>query len=999
MQNEYTAHPLVKGVRIAIVTSALASPLAMAQEDATSSGPATTLDRIEVTGSRIRQVDTETAQPVLSISRQDIERQGFQTIADILQNISAAGSPPISRAQPLSSGEEVGGTFISLRNLDARRTLVLLNGRRLGITTDGLSDVSTIPAVAVERIEVLKDGASSIYGSDAIAGVINIITRSSYEGAVASAYYGQYGEGDGAATRADMMLGFSGDRGSLTLGAEWVKEDGVAASDRPYSAFPRSDRHPTDQWTTVHAGGGFITSAANQVPGVAAGTRVVLRPGGDPRNAADYVPQDRNTGSCSTATPSTGCRPGSTADKSNANEQMDLRTPMESRSVFVDGILDITDNVRFRTNFLYNNRVSERTIAGYPLEGQQVDAPFSAQSHFNPTGVQIDQWWRRTWEVPRNTESDMTTYRFLGAFEGTFEFAERYFDWDVSYMHNSSKQLQSGYGNIHLANLRNAIGPSFVDPVSGKVVCGAPGSVVVGCVPFNPLVPNGVVAPGGLTGNEDLQNYLFQEDHARGNTSTTLMSANLSGSLFTLPAGDLGFAIGAETRREEGEFVPDPLSQTGGSTNLGSGPTRGDYTVDEVYAELQVPLLSEQFLAQELSLSVATRYSDYDTFGDTTNSKFGLKWKPIDSVMLRATYADGFRAPTIADLYGGSNQTFAFYTDPCDTNFGSSRDNPQTRANCRAAMGALADTYRQLGQGLTPVGSAPSQSGVPFTEGSNPLLEPELSTSKTIGAVWSPTFVEGLNFSLDWWNIHIENTIVPDDPTTILNDCYIQGIADRCSAILFSRDPVLGYVDEMSFGQRNAGYREVEGYDFDVTYRFDTEGYGAFKIQSNSSYTVSDVLVSTNDPRYPLSNVGRAVPTASFRLRSNLNIGWEMGSFGVSWIARYYSGLSEACTYFVPGATEPNLECNEIKYAPTGALNPDGSPASSLQRYRETGSTTFNDVQLRWTAPWNATVTVGVNNVFDRVGPVMYSRPQSSFSYYGGFDIGRFMYLKYTQRF
>ena len=153
--------------------SSLAAGNAVAQEADT-----TTLDRIEVTGTRIRQVDTETSQPVLTISRGEIEKQGFSSVADILQNISAVGTPPISRAQPLSSGEAVGGTFISLRDLGAARTLVLLNGKRLGITTSGLQDISTVPVAAIERIEVLKDGASSIYGSDAIAGVINIITRS-----------------------------------------------------------------------------------------------------------------------------------------------------------------------------------------------------------------------------------------------------------------------------------------------------------------------------------------------------------------------------------------------------------------------------------------------------------------------------------------------------------------------------------------------------------------------------------------------------------------------------------------------------------------------------------------------------------------------------------------------------------------------------------------------------------------------------------------------------
>lgn len=145
----------------------------------------TTLDRLEVTGSRIRQVDVATAQPVLSISRQDIEAQGFASVGDILQNISAAGSPSFSRASPLTSNQEAGGQYIDLRNLGAQRTLVLVNGKRLAISPDGFQDVSTIPTVMVERIEVLKDGASSIYGSDAMAGVINIITRKNFTGAEA----------------------------------------------------------------------------------------------------------------------------------------------------------------------------------------------------------------------------------------------------------------------------------------------------------------------------------------------------------------------------------------------------------------------------------------------------------------------------------------------------------------------------------------------------------------------------------------------------------------------------------------------------------------------------------------------------------------------------------------------------------------------------------------------------------------------------------------------
>ena len=972
---------------------------ALAQDTAPAATPdPTTLDRIQVTGSRIRQVDLETAQPVLTISRQDIEKQGFQSVADILQNISATGTPPISRASPLSAGENAGGTFISLRNLGAARTLVLVNGKRLGISTSGLSDVSTIPAVAVERIEVLKDGASSIYGSDAIAGVINIITRSNFEGAAASAYYGQYGEGDGAITKGDFIMGFTGERGSLTAAAEWGKEDGVSSADRPFSAFPRSSLHPTDNWTIAGQVGGFVTTATTAVPGIPTGTRVVLRNGGNPRNIADYRRQNVVTGTCVGSTETAGCTPGQIADKSNTNLQTDLRTPLERKSLYVDGIFDISDDIRFRSNLLYSNRVSDRTVAGYPMQAASFPGTgMAATSYFNPTGAPINNWWRRTWEVPRISGSELTTYRFSGAFEGSFEWADRFFDWDVSYLHNSNKLVQSTYGNLNLSRTTQAVGPSFLNG-QGQVQCGTAAAPIAfsSCVPFNPFLAFGVAGAGGLSNNQQLQDFLFQEEHATGETTTKVLAANIAGTIVALPAGDLGFAVGVENRKEAGEFVPDALAVTGNSTNLSAGPTGGGYSVDELYAELQIPILADLPFARELSVNVASRYSDYDTFGDTVNSKFGFKWKPIDSVLVRGTWAEGFRAPTIADLFGGSSQTFSFYSDPCDVVLGDAATNPTTRANCARDLGALAATYRQLGQGFNPVGTQPTQTPVAFSSGSNPTLLPETSVSKTLGVVWSPGFVQGLNLALDWWNIRLENTIVADTPSTILNDCYVLGIASRCSPALFTRDPALGY-PTVAFGGRNAGYREVEGFDFDIAYRHATDNWGSFSAVSNSTYTTSDIQISTNDPRVPLSSIGFA---NFFRVRSNLNLGWQMGAFSMNWMARYYSSMKEACTYFVPGQLTPNLECNEITYAPTGAFLADGvTPASSLTRRRRVGSTTFNDVQLRFEAPWNATIALGANNVLDRTGPVMYSQPSANVSYYGGFDIGRFLYMKYTQRF
>lgn len=959
----------------------------------TSSSGVDELQTVVVTGSRIRRAEAETAQPVAVISREDIENQGFTSVADILQNTTVTGAPPISRAAPLSAGENAGGNYISLRNLGASRTLVLVNGRRMPISTSGLADVSLLPSVAVERLDILKDGASSIYGSDAIGGVINLITRSKFTGTTANVYFGEYGEGDGLTKRVDFITGISGEKGSIAVSAEWSEEQRVSAADRPYSAFPRSSLHPTDGWTTVGQFGGFVTTTATQVPGVGSGVRVVLNPGANPRLAASYRAQNTASGTCAGATQETGCTAGSSADKSNTNQQTDLRTPLKRRAVNIDGLYDINDAVALRINALYSVREAERQVAGYPMQAASFSTPMAANSYFNPIGVTISNWWRRSWEVPRVSGSDLTTFQFVGTLLGDFEFANREFSWEFSYLHANNDSLQSTYGNWNVPRTAQAVGPSFLN-AQGVVQCGTPTAAIAltSCVPVNPFLPFGQSGQGSLA-NRDVQNFLFQEEHATGQTTTTVFSANLTGNVIELPAGPLGFAIGVESRKEAGAFTPDPLAVTAASTNLAAGPTKGQYTVDEYYGELSVPVLANLPLIKALNVSLASRVSDYDTFGETTNSKAGLEWRPMDGLLVRGTWAEGFRAPTIADLFGGGSQTFSFFTDPCDTNFGSSATNPTTRTNCAAAMGALANTFRQLGQGFIAATAPNAQTPVAFTSGSNPTLTPESSESKTAGIVWSPSFVTGLNVALDWWTIRIENTIVADSPSQILADCYVASITSRCSTALFTRDPALGYVNFLSFGGRNAGFREVEGYDLELGYRFTTERFGNFSISSTTTYTDKDVTVSTNDPRVPISAVG--VP-GIFKIRSNLSLNWQYGDFGVSWNARYYSEMFEACTYFIPGSTTPNLECNNIQDRPTGLVT---GTTSQLTRRNYVGGNTFNDVQVRWNTPWNGTLAVGANNVFDRVGPVMYSQPSANVSYYGGFDIGRFGYVKYTQKF
>lgn len=931
-------------VTLALVSAASIGAAGSASAQSTE---ATTLDRIEVTGSRIRQVDVETAQPVMTISRDQIQSGGFNSVADILQNIPSAGSPTFSRTSPLTANQEAGGQYIDMRNLGAQRTLVLVNGKRLGISPDGFQDISTIPIAMVERIDVLKDGASSIYGSDAMAGVVNIITRTNFEGAEANVYYGQYDEGDGAKQSFDFVVGMAGERGSVTIGAEYHNEDEVWARDRffsndSYPGYPQYSTTVVGQWGNWRPVGSTGPWQAPDRGGSALG------PG---------VWHNQNA-----------------SDTSKPSDQMHVMTPLERRSLFTNVNYDLTDDVRFTADMSYTRRSSDRQIAGYPTQSTVIGAPMSVDSYFNPTGgVSAVNWRRRGWEVPRTTATDQTTWRFAAALQGSFEIGDRYFDWDAGYMFNENETTIINNGNFFIPNVRNAVGPSFMND-QGQIVCGTPGNEIAGCVPWNPFAGFGTGAVANSLADPAVQAYLYKQEHALGRTETNNYFANLAGSLFTLPAGDLGFAVGVEHRKEEGGFTPDAIAQSGDSTNLASGPTYGSYSLDEVYAELDIPVLADVAFAKELSLNIASRYSDFDTFGDTTNSKAGFKWRPIDDLLVRGTWSEGFRAPTIGDLYGGTSDTFTTgFRDPCDTVYGAAAGSARCLQDVPAG-------YRQLQQGFIPTTTPGGQTPVAFTSGSNPLLEPETSVSKTLGFVYNPSYVQGLSVALDWWNIKIDNTVVADSPNDILSDCYIALIESRCA--LFSRDASLGnIVAELQYGSRNAGYAETEGFDLDVNYGLNTD-FGRFDARWATTYVSFYEVKSTNDPE---TIPGQANGFGgNFRVRSNLNLTWSFEDVSVTWGVRYNSGSKEEC-YFEEKCSLPNYQAPDT----LGAIVPQN----------EVGSTTFNDLQVSWQAPWNARIAIGANNVLDRDPPIYYSAPNSGFAFYGGHDIGRFMYVRYQQKF
>jgi len=621
--------------------------------------------------------------------------------------------------------------------------------------------------------------------------------------------------------------------------------------------------------------------------------------------------------------------------------------------------------IELNTDFVYNERSTLQQVAGYPYQSAAFGTPLDPGSAFNPTSGNVT-FRRRLWEVPRTTDSKLKTLRFAPTISGYFEAAGRTFDWDVSAVFNRNELTKTGHGDMSLIAAAQALGPSFID-TDGVARCGGD------CLAWNPLLPFGVAGPGSLS-DPALQAFLFPYYTDTGETRTNIYSANFAGTLFTLPAGELGFAIGVEHRKEQGRFVPDAMAQSGEYTGLVAGTTQGEYDLDEIYLEFNVPLLADLPGAKELTINLASRYSDYSNFGSTTNNKFGLVWRPLDELLIRGTWAEGFRAPTINDMYGGGSSTFSFYTDPCSVGVSGS-----VAGNAACTAHGVPANYVQLGQGGQVCSSWPCQTPDQFFSGPNPDLSPETSKGKTAGLVWSPRGVNGLDINLDWYHYEIRNLIVNDSIARILGDCYVRGNTARCDQARVTR-AADGHITSLFYGRTNRGLFETEGWDFGVSYRLPELSIGQITIDLQNSYLVKhDTLtLDANDQ----DAMGGAVGEPGYpRLRSNLGVDWSRGNVRVSWTARYHSGMKESCVTGRP--------CTDPDHIYLGNTDP----------LRRVGSNTFHDLQFRVDVPWNASVSIGANNVFDHKGPIMFTAPASQYPYYGGFDIGRFVYARYQQRF
>ncbi|NQD37071.1 TonB-dependent receptor [Permianibacter sp. IMCC34836] len=947
----------------AMTALALAIPSAYAA-DAADDGSA---ERVEITGSRIKRVDVEGVNPVYTIDRSGIEKSGVGTIGELLQEmptVSGAATNP-----QVNNGGGDGASKVSLRGLGEDRTLLLLNGRRM-LT----QDINSIPLALVDRIEVLKDGASAIYGSDAIAGVVNVITRKNFTGVEVTATYGRTSEDDGHRNQVEVINGVNSDSGNLVFGMNYTKQGAISAADRDFSRVDRQlydgavyeTGSPTPPWGRTLVPIDAATAAGADLSSPAC---TLLDLDGDDVNDAVYL--TTNHGSQGTAGSDYRCFifDGAGNDSYNYQTTNLVLTPQERKHFFVQGTYNLPHDIEYYGYASYVDVEAHAQIAPAPQNGLVIDA----SNPFNPFGVtlDLDNGIRMELTGPRITEVETSNIEMTNGLRGSIGS----WDWDVYYSWSEQKQLTTNRGFVYSTPLLNALGPAFQNG-DGSYSCGTVGNPIANCTPVNlyNLDPSDPAVAQLLTQIQPHTHDVLAQHQQ-------VAEATITGDLIELPAGLLALAAGYQWRWTDYDFDPDFLAVQRTVDGIENDPIFGEYDISELYFELNVPLLANVPGAELLELNIGSRASDYSTFGRTTNSKVSLLYKPWADLKIRSTWAEVFRSPTMTDLYTGRLESAAEFTDPCTGLTQAIVDaNPHAAEAC---VGVPRNgNYNSPFDQLTAI-----QSG-------NADLSPETGTMLTFGMLYQPSFLSNLSTTIDWFHVELEDTISTVGTQNILDLCFSRGLyCDRIHRDAFgSWSEGNSQIDDPT---SNVGALDVEGIDWNIRYLFDETAFGRFKFNLDATYFIKyDKEAVAGVAESLVENAGLFVDQSRGgdghfgRVRALATLDWSLGDWDASWTMRYIHSVRES------GVQADECLSNTAP-ADWATDCPNADPSD-----RVVPAYLYHDLQVSWAASALATrFSLGVENLTDKQPPRLYTGFEGDTDFRTYDNKGRFLYLRATTTF
>jgi iron complex outermembrane recepter protein len=841
----------------------LSAPPAFAQ---TSSAAEEEVEEVVVTGSRIRRAETTTSAPVGVIEAEEFSDRGFVQAGQLLDTVTS-NIPSFPIAPGNGSAAGTGQEFANLFGLGAGRTLTLVNGRRMVTSSQGLGDrvvdTNIIPTGLISRIDVVQAGGAVVYGSDAIAGVINYILRDDFDGVELDAQYGESWRGDYPVTslRGTFGRNFLGDRGNVAIDLEYSKTRPLLDYDRPRSNLGRvtisneANTSPTDGIPSVreNLNTRFTSFNFNGIlfsPAPAPPANFIFRINGVPQqfNATGtaLVPYDPGV---------IGAIPFSSGGEGMPYQELaSLYVGVTRYSANLVGRYDITDRIKVSTEVLYS-RVKSRdpyqvlasnTVLNNAASGAGAIPIARTNPFLDPLRAQVPLGGPPLFLSKAFTDLLPTregtlendTFRALVAVSGDFDAGDRNYYWDVSFSHAEADGARRAWG-VWTSRFNNAV--QAVRNAQGQIVCGINANATTAdddpaCAALNPFGQGNISQEARLyttirTGDDYLN---FQDDFL----------ATLGGDLFALPAGEAKFSVAYEHREEKAKFVPLTANQRGlVGSQVPTVATSGSFNTDELSAELLVPLVGGDFtfpFARLVELDAAYRYVDHSIAGKEHVWGVGGRWQPIEGLTFRASRSRNFRAPTLDQLFAPQRTALgSIAQDPCDADRINSGIDPATRrANCQALFAANPG-YGPLATFQDP---AENFAQTLITSGGNPDLDNEISNTTTFGFVFQPTFVPGLTIVVDRIIVRLEDGLSAFTPQQFLAACFDVSPqpADICST--FTRN-ALGHIATARQTTFNAGRDRFRGEVYNINYTFplgrffDDADYGEVELNWAATHT------------------------------------------------------------------------------------------------------------------------------------------------------------------
>lgn len=946
---------------VLLCASAMAAP-AFAQDEPADSEEVS----IVVTGSRIVNPNLVTASPVNAITEEELELRQASTAEELLRDLPSV-RPSIGPA--VNNGSN-GSATINLRGIGDNRTLVLLDGRRVvPFGLDGVTDTNVIPVALIERVDVVTGGASSVYGADAVAGVVNFLIKRDFTGLEASSTYRVSDEGDAKRFVADLTVGASLDegRGNVVLSLGYQKSDPLLVTDRPIGAVPISSVN------------GLFSGSTAAVP------TIFTSP-----NATAFGFPGSSIGAV--INPTTGAFEAATAANTyNTNINTYFQTPLEKYNMYAGGrytlfgdveayasgmftrnkvTLQLASSATFTNTYqlpLNNpylpvaarnqlcaarnitpaNCTAAAAVQGGPGTAGYIEVPVIAQRRFTEYG-------------PRGNPVESTQFQFQGGFRGSITDDIK-FDISAQYGETSQNQTRENWGSF--SKVQQAL--RAYRTTGGTVRCF---DTANNCVPLNLFGAEGSITPEML-GFFDLDALI------RRKTQLTVITGDISGDLFGLTSPfastPIGFSVGAEYRDIFAESRPDGASQIQGEV-LGTGartpPDSGGYDVKELFGEIIVPLVEDVSFIHSLSAEGGIRFSDYSTTGKSTTWKAGGSYEPVRGVKFRGMYQVAVRSPNIQELYQSEVQGLSnLTTDPCQGTL------PVGNAGLTAlciATGAPPGTIGSI--------SPPSSTQINVTTSGNANLDVEQAKTYTLGVVLTPAMLPRFALTLDYYNIRITDAISNPAAGDILNGCYSAalnpGYANNNFCSLIARNPLNGSLNGAGetkgviLAGSNLGVIETAGFDFGVNYRlpldeigFDNVGQLAFSLNGTYldyyHFQATPNSINRDCTGYYSTNCTNPRPTWKW----NSRVTFSSGGFDASLLWTHISGV----------ALEPFLTA---VVQPLSTPQPGGpNPAGILDAFESIPSYDYFDLALRY--KWDDLVefTLTVDNLLDKDPPLVGS--------------------------